>query len=132
MTVQNVGPFALFYADPPWQFEIYSEMGAERTPDQHYPTLTDQEIIDFTIGGLTVPQIAHEDAAIEAIWRASCLTRKRAPGHHGRMGLRPKSSATVGRRIEAGLGARSRNRHEDIVMRGTRGNMPGPQYQIRL
>jgi len=69
-TIQNVGPFPLIYADPPWQFEIYSEMGADRTPDQHYPTLTDQEIIDFKIGGLTVSQIAHDHAAL-VLWCTS-------------------------------------------------------------
>jgi hypothetical protein len=38
-----LGPFPLIYADPPWKFDIYSEKGLERTPDQHYPTLTDRE-----------------------------------------------------------------------------------------
>jgi hypothetical protein len=39
-----LGPFPLIYADPPWRFHIYSEKGLERTPDQHYPTMSDEEI----------------------------------------------------------------------------------------
>jgi hypothetical protein len=38
----ELGPFPLIYADPPWKFAIYSEKGLERTPDQHYPTLTER------------------------------------------------------------------------------------------
>jgi hypothetical protein len=34
-SLDNPGPFPLIYADPPWKFEIYSEKGLERTPDQH-------------------------------------------------------------------------------------------------
>jgi hypothetical protein len=51
-TRQAFGPFPLLYADPPWKFEIYSEKGLERTADQHYPTLTDEEIINFKIRSL--------------------------------------------------------------------------------
>ncbi len=58
------GPYPLIYADPPWVFEAYSEMGKGRTPEQHYPTLTDEEIIDFRLSGKSVPEIAHNDAAL--------------------------------------------------------------------
>jgi hypothetical protein len=68
--LENLGPFPLIYADPPWKFEIYSEIGAERTPDQHYPTLSDQEIIDFKVGGKPVKDIAHKDAALFLWWHA--------------------------------------------------------------
>jgi hypothetical protein len=43
MGLDHPGPFPLIYADPPWEFEIYSEKGAERTPGQHYPTLSDED-----------------------------------------------------------------------------------------
>jgi hypothetical protein len=46
-----IGPFPLILADPPWRFAVYSEKGLERTPDQHYPTLTYQEI-----GGMMAEQ----------------------------------------------------------------------------
>jgi hypothetical protein len=31
----SFGPFPLIYADPPWKFDVYSEKGLDRTPDQH-------------------------------------------------------------------------------------------------
>jgi N6-adenosine-specific RNA methylase IME4 len=65
-----LGPFPLIYADPPWKFEIYSEKGMERTPDQHYPTLSDKEIIDFRVGRKTVKKIAAADAAL-LLWCTS-------------------------------------------------------------
>jgi hypothetical protein len=40
LVLAHPGPFPLIYADPPWRFEIYSEKGAERTPDQHYRCLS--------------------------------------------------------------------------------------------
>jgi hypothetical protein len=42
----------LIYADPPWKFDVYSENGLERTADQHYPTLTDDKIINFRVQGV--------------------------------------------------------------------------------
>ena len=34
-------PFALIYADPPWEFETYSVKGKDgAAPDNHYPTMT--------------------------------------------------------------------------------------------
>src|SRR5262249_26746747 len=124
-TIQNVGPFPLIYADPPWQFEIYSEMGADRTPDQHYPTLTDQEIIDFKIGGLTVSQIAHDHAAL-VLWCTSSNIHRALDVMDG-WDFEFKSSA-VWIKDRSGLGLVFRNRHE-LLLYGTRGNMPGPQYQ---
>jgi 16S rRNA G966 N2-methylase RsmD len=59
-----LGPFALIYADPPWEFATYSEKGLERTADQHYPTLTDQEIIDFKVAGRPMSDIAADRAAL--------------------------------------------------------------------
>lgn len=125
MTLQNTGPFPLIYADPPWLFEIYSPKGLERTPDQHYPTLTDQEIIDFQIAGLTVPQIAHENAAL-FLWCTSS-NLKRALAVMAAWDFEFKTSAAWDKQ-KTGLGLVFRNRHE-ILLYGTRGDMPGPQFQ---
>lgn len=70
-----VGPFPLIYADPPWKFEVYSDKGLDRTPDQHYPTMTDEEIIDFEIDGVSVEDIAHRDAALLMWCTSSNLER---------------------------------------------------------
>jgi hypothetical protein len=59
MVLAHPGPFPLIYADPPWKFEIYSDLGLERTPDQHYPTLSYEEIRNFCINGVPMSKIAH-------------------------------------------------------------------------
>ena len=58
------GPFPLLYIDPPWKFETYSEKGLGFSADQHYPTLSDEEIAHFQVGGVPIQQIAHRDAAL--------------------------------------------------------------------
>lgn len=120
-----LGPFPLIYADPPWKFEIYSEKGGERTPDQHYPTLTDQEIIDFKIGGQSVPEIAHKDAAL-LMWCTSSNLERALVVFRG-WGFTFKTCA-VWDKVKPSLGLVFRNQHE-ILLYGTRGSMPGPQHQ---
>lgn len=130
-TPEIVGPFPLIYADPPWVFNTYSEKGLEKTPDQHYPTLTDQEIMDFAVCGKRVADIAACDAAL-LLWCTSSNI-ERALAIMSVWGFAYKSQAVWiklgadGKPI-AGLGLVFRNMHE-VLLYGTRGNMPGPQYQ---
>jgi N6-adenosine-specific RNA methylase IME4 len=125
-----IGPFPLIYADPPWQFKIYSEKGAERTADQHYPTLSDYEIGAFTVQGKTIPDLAADDAAL-FLWCTSSNIN-RALVVMDDWGFVFKSSATWVKfkdsKIQTGLGLVFRNAHE-ILLYGTRGKMPGPQRQ---
>jgi N6-adenosine-specific RNA methylase IME4 len=38
--------FPIIYADPPWRFGVYSEVtGREKSPENHYPTMTTPEIM---------------------------------------------------------------------------------------
>jgi N6-adenosine-specific RNA methylase IME4 len=126
MTLERHGPFPLVYADPAWKFEIYSAKGLERTPDQHYPTLTDDEIANFKIDGLTVPEIAHKDAAL-LLWCTSSNMLRAADIMVNRWGFEYKTSA-IWDKGKTGLGLVFRNQHE-VLLYGTRGNMPGPQFQ---
>lgn len=121
----QIGPFPLIYADPPWKFEIYSEKGLERTPDQHYPTLTDDEIATFSVGGRMVTDLAHKDAAL-LLWCTSS-NLKRALWIMEQWGFEFKTSAVWIKR-RSGLGLVFRVSHE-LLLYGTRGKMPGPQYQ---
>jgi N6-adenosine-specific RNA methylase IME4 len=126
-----LGPFPLIYADPPWKFEIYSEKGAERTADQHYPTLDDDELAAFEVQGQLVREIAHDDAAL-FLWCTSS-NLKRAIKLMERWDFEFKSSAVWVKTKEdgtpwSGLGLVFRNAHE-LLLYGTRGKMPGPQYQ---
>jgi hypothetical protein len=57
------GQFALIYADPPWSFDTYSEKGKDMTsPDNHYPTLSYEEIANIEVDGYCVSEIAAKDA----------------------------------------------------------------------
>jgi N6-adenosine-specific RNA methylase IME4 len=122
---EPLGPFPLFYVDPPWKFEIYSDKGLERTPDQHYPTLSDEEIINFKIGKKTIPQIADRQAAMFMWCTSSNLHRALAVMQA--WGFEFKTSA-VWDKEKSGLGLVFRNQHE-VLLYGTKGDMPGPQYQ---
>lgn len=45
--------FNVFYADPPWRFDVWSEQtGSEKSPENHYPTLTNEEICNLPVGDM--------------------------------------------------------------------------------
>jgi N6-adenosine-specific RNA methylase IME4 len=135
MGLDHPGPFPLIYADPPWEFEIYSEKGAERTPGQHYPTLSDEEIKAYLVDGKPIAEMAHKDAAL-LLWCTSS-NQDRALAVMAAWGFEFKSSAVWVKAVKPdddgmltrfGLGLVFRNMHE-VLLYGTRGSMPGPQYQ---
>jgi N6-adenosine-specific RNA methylase IME4 len=124
------GPFPLIYADPPWQWghfgeEGQNEKGLGRTPDQHYPTLTYEQIRDFEIKGRAIRDIAHKDAAL-FLWCTSANILQ-AAGVMGAWGFEYSAHA-VWAKDKTGMGLVFRNQHE-VLLYGTRGNMPGPQFQ---
>jgi N6-adenosine-specific RNA methylase IME4 len=120
-----LGPFPLIYADPPWKFNVYSEKGLDRTPDQHYPTLTDDEIMQFRVTGKLIHEIAHMDAVL-LLWCTSSNI-ERALSVMSAWSFVYKTQA-VWVKDKTGLGLVFRNQHE-VLLYGTRGKMPGPQYQ---
>lgn len=76
--------FALIYADPPWQFDVWNrESGLEKCPDRHYPTMSVEEICDLPIGSIvadtallflwiTVPRLMRADEIFRAWGRILC------------------------------------------------------------
>jgi N6-adenosine-specific RNA methylase IME4 len=54
--------WSVIYADPPWAFENRSEAGEGRNPNQHYQTMTIEQMME-----MPVQEIAEEDAIL-AIW----------------------------------------------------------------
>lgn len=55
--------YALIYADPPWQFDVWSrETGLEKCPDRHYPTMTVEEICALPVSNLVA------DTALLFLW----------------------------------------------------------------
>ena len=125
LSTEPIGPFPLIYADPPWTFDIYSDKGLERTPTQHYETLTDEEIALFKVGGKTVEAIA-DRAATLLLWCTSSNVH-RALEIVKAWGFEFKTSAVWDKGV-TGLGLVFRNQHE-LLLYATRGDMPGPQYQ---
>lgn len=124
--LEHLGPFPLIYADPPWKFETYSAKGLEHTPDQHYPTLSDDEIKAFKVGGKSISEIAHKQAAL-FLWCTSS-NLERALAILKAWDFQFKASAVWIKGGPPTQGLIFRNRHE-LLLYGTRGAMPGPQYQ---
>jgi N6-adenosine-specific RNA methylase IME4 len=125
MVLDQPGPFSLIYADPPWKFEVYSELGMAHSPDMHYPTLSYGEIADFRVAGLSIPEIAHKDAAL-LLWCTSgnipaAIEIMKAWGFEF-------SASAVWDKQKIALGYVFRNQHE-VLLYGVRGNMPAPQYK---
>jgi N6-adenosine-specific RNA methylase IME4 len=122
-----LGPFSLIYADPPWKFQTYSEKGLQRTPDQHYPTLTDDEIVDFKVNGRSLADVIGKRAAL-FLWCTSA-NLMRALEVMGGWGFVYKTHA-IWDKERSGTGLVFRNQHE-VLLYGIKGNMPGPQHQPR-
>lgn len=125
------GPFPLIYADPPWKWGHFGEQGNEnekgkdRTPDQHYPTMTYDQIKNFEIQGKTVDEIASATAVL-FLWCTSSNMRL-ALGIMHDWGFEYKTNM-VWVKNRPGMGLVFRNKHEHLLY-GTRGHFPGPQYQ---
>lgn len=129
--LSHAGPFPLIYADPPWKWGHFgeadqeNEAGKGRTPDQHYPTLTYDEIKDFRVGTKLVKEIAHKDAAL-FLWCTSANIKFALEVMEAWDFTYKAQGVWV--KDKLGLGLVFRNKHE-VLLYGTRGSMPGPQYQ---
>jgi N6-adenosine-specific RNA methylase IME4 len=117
-----VGPFPLIYADPPWTFETYSWKGQGKGPAQHYPTLTDDEIMRFCIDGRHISEIAHRDAAL-FMWCTSSNLLRALPVLEA-WGFTYKTQAVWDKQRPAN-GQIFLNQHE-ILLYGSRGSIPAP------
>jgi hypothetical protein len=114
--IENAGPFCLIYLDAPWVFECYSRVSATSTPDDHYPTLTDDQIVDYQIGGKTIEEIAHD-----VVHEREHRTRARRDAA-SRLPL--FITAGVGKE-RTGTGHIFFNRHE-VLLYGVKGSPPKP------
>lgn len=36
--------YSVIYADPPWQYKVYSKKGMGRSAESHYPTMTIEDL----------------------------------------------------------------------------------------
>lgn len=54
--------YPVYYADPPWRFDVRSEVtGREKSAENHYPTMTTDEIVELMVGliGGDAPGVLH-------------------------------------------------------------------------
>ncbi|RWM02124.1 MAG: S-adenosylmethionine-binding protein [Mesorhizobium sp.] len=111
--------YPIYYADPPWRFGVRSEVtGREKSAENHYPTLTTDEICDL-LGKL----IGGEHPAVCFLWATNpmlldALRVLQACGftyvHHW-----------IWDKEVAGTGYWGRDRHE-LLLIGRRGDIAAP------
>ena len=118
----GIGQFPLLYADPPWIFETYTPDKTHRMPDDHYPTMSDDAIIEMKIFGRTIPQLAMKDASL-FMWCTSSNIERALRVMEG-WGFTYKSQL-VWDKMKIGLGLIFRNQHE-VLLYGDRGDPPKP------
>lgn len=110
--------FSVIYADPPWRFEPRSRItGMNRAAENHYPTMTIDELHMLMVEG-----IAHADAAL-FLWATQPMLEEA-------IGLMRDwdfdyRSHLIWDKGKIGLGYWFRNRHE-LLLVGMRGHIKGP------
>lgn len=110
--------FPIIYADPPWRYENPPIGASNRSIENHYPTMTLDEIC-----ALPVNDLATDDAMLY-LWAtapklAECMRVIEAWGFEYRTNL-------VWDKELIGMGYHARNQHE-ILLIAKRGNIPPPE-----
>lgn len=110
--------YPVIYADPPWRYENPPMGGTNRSIENHYPTMTLDEIC-----ALPVAEIA-ADNAILYLWATApklieCMKVIEAWGFDYRTNM-------VWVKDKIGMGYHARNQHE-LLLIAKRGNMPPPE-----
>jgi N6-adenosine-specific RNA methylase IME4 len=110
--------FGVVYADPPWRWEAYSRVtGMDGAAENHYPTLTVEEIKALDAASIAAPD------SVLWLWATSPLLPQ-ALEVMAAWGFAYKSSfAWAKDRI--GMGYWNRNQHE-LLLVGTGGDIPAP------
>ena len=113
--------YGVIYIDPPWSFDTYSEAGKDRSPDQHYQTMSLDDIRALTMPAaencvlFLWSTVAHLNNAIETLegW-----------------GFDYKS-AYAWHKMNPGTGYWSANELE-LLLVGTKGTIPAPSSDLRM
>jgi N6-adenosine-specific RNA methylase IME4 len=106
-------------ADPPWDFENYSEAGTKKGADPHYQVMPTREIARLPVG-----QLARGDCLL-LLWATGCMLPQ-ALFVMNAWGFTYKSEmawrkTTVRGKVRMGTGYRVRTMHEPVLV-GTIGN----------
>ena len=107
----------MLYADPPWQFDQWSEGGMLKAAEMHYPTMPTAEI-----AAQPVPDITARDAVL-FMWAVSAMLPD-AFDVVKAWGFEYKTFA-VWVKPHIGCGHWFRGQHEALIV-ATRGDMPPP------
>ena len=108
--------YGVIYCDPPWRFEPYSrETGMDRAADNHYPTMSTDEI-----ARLQIP--AADDCAL-FLWTTVPMQRH-AHEIMAAWGFEYRSQM-VWVKSKTGTGYWARNKHE-LLLIGIKGHVPAP------
>jgi len=111
--------YPVIYADPPWKFGVRSEVtGREKSAENHYPTLTTDEIIDL-LGGLDCAA----DAAVLFMWATNPMLRD-ALRAVAALGFEYVHHWIWDKEV-AGTGFWGRDRHE-LLLIGRKGDIASP------
>ena len=60
--------YSIIYADPPWQYRVWSKKGSGRSAESHYPTMSKKEIAN-----LPIQNICEKDSVLLLWVIAPCL-----------------------------------------------------------
>lgn len=108
--------YGVIYADPPWRFDVYSQMtGMDRSAENHYPTMTTEDIYNL--------EIPSDENCVLFLWATipmlpEALNTMQAWGFE-------YDSQFVWTKDRIGLGYWVRERHE-LLLIGTKGYIPAP------
>lgn len=120
--VWPAGRYGVVYADPPWRYEHPPIGASNRSIENHYPTMTLEEIC-----ALPVPDIAAENAVL-LLWAtapklAECMEVIEAWGFTYR-------TCMVWVKDRIGMGYHARNKHE-VLLIAKRGQLAPPEPSDR-
>jgi N6-adenosine-specific RNA methylase IME4 len=139
------GLFNVFYCDVPSHFETYSENGMDRSAENHYPTMTLEELLDLPVPSIaaensiifywtTVPMLIEHLYVLETwgflTFRPRGPDGKLARGEDGKLvPFNPDAryvSHCIWGKDRIGTGYWFRNKHE-ILLVCVKGNIPAPE-----
>lgn len=121
-TIWPAGKFGLIYADPPWRYEHPPIGASNRSIENHYPTMTLEEICALPVAGIAA------DNALLFLWAtapklAECFDVIRAWDFTYR-------TCMVWVKDKIGMGYHARNQHE-ILLIAKRGQLAPPEPSDR-
>lgn len=115
------GPYAVIYADPPWRF---GTDGCDHAPENHYPTMTTDEICAIRVFDRPVGELALPDSVL-LLWVPPSLVYPEAMRVIEGWGFKYLTHL-VWDKGSIRIGSVIRNQHEDLIL-AKRGAFPAPE-----